>query len=1481
METPTGGRGLNGDGRGLPRRRLLGAGAALVALVLLPTCTEPFPSDVEEGPFTVTIEPVLWPDTVVLAGAGDYSVRVEDGQGRILVEPPVAWRVPPELEFRGEGRSDPAGPEATFVGSQLGTGQLEAYIPADGLFEAAQHQAPVTTALAGVALVSAPDTMLTALADTVVIRARGFDFGGVDVAGLELEWDTAGLRVLEPVTVARDTARLAALATGVDTVSVGFAPCAASCDPVALAAGTCQESCSVDVVVAVAQAVNTVSVTTPSDTLLARDTVRAVAAGRDRNGYDALDAVYAWSSSDDLVVTVDTAGLITARGTGVAFVVAEAASGVRDSVRVEVLPSGELVVQVTDAPSDHYAAVRLYVAGAYVLDPLVSHGRRYLETQARSYELLSLSGGTTDTVGVVQAPGASYGTVWLLLDSAVVELASGFTFADGTTRRKLDPPAGAADSLAAIVEGGADVAGGDTTTVVIDFDVDRNFPLTSTPGAGGVIDGVAWRAQARSVVRSRAASIGGTLSAADTVSVENRRLRAVRTDVLGDTVHSRTAADGSYTLWYLTAGTYSVSVPETPSCYLANPTSRSATVAAGEAATGADFSLDRVAIDSVVVAPLLDTLNALGDTLQLATTAYDTLGSPMAGLTFTWTALDPALVTVDARGEAVGRATGSGRIEVAVCGAADTATVVVRQVPATVTVSPATVTVDPGDTTRLSAAVADSNGVAIGGPVVAWSSADTTVATVDSDGLVTAVASGATTITANSGGVSGEGVVRVRFQSAPGQSTVAAGAFHSCDINAAGEAWCWGNNAYGQLGDGTSAPSANPVKVGGNHTFVTIAAGIRHTCGLSGAGEAYCWGHNNTGQLGNGTIVDSPMPVEVSGGHQFRSIEVGGDATCGVTINDTLYCWGSDAQGEQGNGPGRSDSSVPAEVAGLKVADVDLSDDSGMPNICAVATDGLAYCWGNNSHGKLGDGTVIHRDTPTAVTGDLTFQRISAGSSNTCGMTTAETLACWGDDQNGQLGTTGSAENPNPTAVGGGIKFADFTVGSAWVCGITTDRIAVCWGSNENGELGYGGWDGGTVLRFVAGGHEFVRIDAGIVHNCGKTALGSTYCWGDRGDGALGDGKRGFEVQPVAPPVSFKVAENGLSLSSAHACAVSQAGPTYCWGFNASGQLGDGSREDSATPVTVQSGVSFVSVSTGALHSCGVTATGDAYCWGNANEGALGNGSTGGESGVSTTPVLVEGGHSWKAVGTGMFGNATCGVTTAGAVYCWGPNDALQAGQATGALFTTPQLVDDSRTYVFVENGGNHTCALTDAGEAYCWGSDDRDIGIFGDGTLGTVSASPVAVGGGYAFASLSVGPDFICGVTGDGEAYCWGQGDLGQLGDGGSDNSAVPKRVGTFTLSSITVGSEHACGITTGGNTICWGYDSWGNLGRGFTGGDINPAFVTGGIAFQVVKAGYRTTCGVGTDGTLYCWGGKNRWGMHGDGATDSSNVPVSVSSH
>ena len=325
---------------------------------------------------------------------------------------------------------------------------------------------------------------------------------------------------------------------------------------------------------------------------------------------------------------------------------------------------------------------------------------------------------------------------------------------------------------------------------------------------------------------------------------------------------------------------------------------------------------------------------------------------------------------------------------------------------------------------------------------------------------------------------------------------------------------------------------------------------------------------------------------------------------------------------------------------------------AGSTHTCGVTNAGLAYCWGSNSTGQLGDGTGQNSLTPALVSGGYTWVSVRAGNGHTCGSTGGKAY-CWGLGGNGQLGSGGSQNTLIPTEVTslffaeGGVAAVD--AGGRHSCGVAGSGTALCWGLNQYGALGNGTLSPATRPVPVVGGLSFAALSAGALHTCGLTPGAFVYCWGRNQFGQLGDGS--VVDRPEATLILGVTRE--VTTGSAHSCALPlSTNDIYCWGNNDSGQIGDGTRGINRTsPKYV--GSNFSAVTAGGLHTCALGLDRRAYCWGSA---PLGDGT----NTDRPTPTPVQGTLRFNTLSAG--GLHTCGVTTSGEVYCWGSNADGQLG---------------------------------------------------------------------------------------------------------------------------------------------------------------------------------------------------------------------------
>ena len=380
---------------------------------------------------------------------------------------------------------------------------------------------------------------------------------------------------------------------------------------------------------------------------------------------------------------------------------------------------------------------------------------------------------------------------------------------------------------------------------------------------------------------------------------------------------------------------------------------------------------------------------------------------------------------------------------------------------------------------------------------------------------------------------------------------IAAGVTHACAVTDTGSAKCWGANSRGQVGDGTWVERHIPRNVYGLGDGTAISSGNASTCALTRAGGVRCWGENFNGQVGDGTTVIRNKPVDVSGlANGVTAISVGGASSCALTVAGGVKCWGENCCGQLGDGTA-IDRHVPVDVVGLTTGVTATAANGGYT--CALTNAGGVRCWGNNSHGQLGDGTTDERRTPVDVLGLTSgVAAIAVGGLHTCALTSAGGIKCWGYNIAGQLGDGTQEDRHTPVDVrtlSSGV--VALTAGFQHTCALTSAGTAKCWGYNAFGQLGDGSTIDSRAPVDVKGLTSVAELAANGQYTCARTTAGEIACWGGNSNGQLGDGTKTRRMAPVLvvgfggslPPVNC-VVPNVVGKSLARARA--RIGQSHC-----------------------------------------------------------------------------------------------------------------------------------------------------------------------------------------------------------------------------------------------------------------------------------------------------------------------------------------------
>jgi len=760
------------------------------------------------------------------------------------------------------------------------------------------------------------------------------------------------------------------------------------------------------------------------------------------------------------------------------------------------------------------------------------------------------------------------------------------------------------------------------------------------------------------------------------------------------------------------------------------------------------------------------------------------------------------------------------------------------------------------------------------------------------------------------------------------------GSTHSCAALSDGTAKCWGGNWNGQIGDGTATQRTTPVAVSGLSGVRAIAAGgswtTGHTCAALSGGTVKCWGYNGVGQLGDGTTTQSLTPVTVSGiSTAIDQVSAGNYRSCVVLSDGTAKCWGSAALGD-----GTWNTSyTPVTVSGLSSTNTIEAGDQTTCAFVSNSTTAKCWgndSYGTVGDGTTSQratpvGVIGIPPTAPIVTTDVASSITTSGATlNGTGNGSGATATGWFRYSttnstnlcNDTFGTRAPASGGTNLGLGGSVSY------SASISGLSSATPYYYCAVVENSV----GKSGGSVTSFTTAGAPSVTTnsessnttlgvvlngsanpnwiattgwfrysttnDAGLCNDTfgtrvpatGGTDLGSgnssqTY-WEEVSLSSAtpyyycaiaenSSGKSGGSVVSFTTSSTSKSADK-ISVGSSHACAVLSDGTVNCWGYNAYGQLGDGTTTNRTTPVAVSGISNATDIFTGVYHTCAVLSDNTAKCWGYNAYGQLGDGTTT----QRTTPVAVSGLSTATKIGGGAY--HTCAVLSDNTMKCWGYNPYGNLGDGTTTQRTTPVAVSGISTATDVAKGLlYHTCALLSNGSVNCWGYNAH--GELGDGTT-TQRTTPVAVSGISTATNITLGYYHSCALLSNGTVNCWGYNNFGQLGDGTTTQRTTPVAVsGISTATDVGADIYHSCAVLSDGTANCWGYNVYGQLGDGTTTNRTTPVSVSGLSSASDIEGGGYETCSLLSSGGIKCWG-YNNYGQLGDGSVVSRYTPVYV---
>ena len=661
----------------------------------------------------------------------------------------------------------------------------------------------------------------------------------------------------------------------------------------------------------------------------------------------------------------------------------------------------------------------------------------------------------------------------------------------------------------------------------------------------------------------------------------------------------------------------------------------------------------------------------------------------------------------------------------------------------------------------------------------------------------------------------------------------------------------------------------------------------------------------------NNSELNPTLPM-----YENNKIATGYNHSCGILHDNSLVCWGSDYYGQLGDGGTNTDRAyvaayLPVDLGSGRTA---LAVAAGHSHTCAILDDGSLKCWGDNSHGQLGDGSTTDRTSPVQV--DLgsgnTAVSISAGHSHTCAILDDGTLKCWGQDNNGQIGDGGTNSDQS-------------------------SPVTINLGSSQTAD----------------------SVSAGVYHTCAVLDDGSIKCWGLNNEGQLGDGSTTTRTTPVSVNLDAGKMAYAVAAGLHHTCAIVDD-HLECWGSNDQYQLRQGSYANpdqghQQNPIIVGRHTQDISkmraISAGYNHTC-LVSDNAMHCWGNLSDDT----STPSYQACPRydcfyeTPNLAPhedmGLEIERHIAVSSYGNRQCAITSQGKVICMGyfaedsnlETDIFMSGTynnqhayvisstfstnlhqwnntAEAGSGTSPFIVRYEDVKYKFSGGGSTGTIASPKEHTTCvvhstYVGDQQypsynhfydNYGVFEQGSIdqwehrdGTLVCRGIKYGQGDAhtritseFVSMDIpeertveyiSPGNNCVILDDGSLMCWGSNYHGQVGDGSSYATTGPNynkyspvyvNLGAGrTAIAVDNGEQHTCAILDNGVVKCWGSNSNGQLGDGSTTSSPTPVSVSlpaGRNAVALASGDYHN-CAILDNGSVMCWG-YNSNGQLGDG--------------